>query len=123
MKNIVMEIIKDKDFEIPADWRAGFSGCPCGLSTWDGNAYLISKWVQMNPEAKFTNFSAPVVRQVAEAKRALRIRTHHRWASEIPVLKAVWEIRRLHLAGISAREVAKVLGLSVPRTEFALSIA
>ena len=125
------EVIRYLNSEAKAsDYAAyyGWGGHPCGISRKGGNADIMSAFsngisvedsfwccYQWDPDA--------VAREVRAIANVIIPNNQHRWKYELPILRAVTQLRRLPIKGsLSARTVAKLFELSVPRAEYVVGV-
>ena len=108
------------EYEAYYEW----SGCPCGISRQGGNALILSAFTQgvnvdtylwcghrWNPES--------VDHEVRGLADMLIPNNRDRWRFELPILRAVFQMRNLPVnGGLSAKTVADLCGLSVPRAAY-----
>lgn len=106
----------------------GWGGRPCGISRRGGNANIMScfsngirvgesLWCcdQWDEEA--------VAREVRMIANTIIPRSKDRWKFELPILRAVLQLRHLPIKGsLSSKTIAALYGLSVPRAEYVSAI-
>jgi hypothetical protein len=105
-----------------------WSDCPCGINRKGGNAVILSLFSNdLKPGESLwlmDSWTEGAVARVAYTKaKELAPGCTDRWRLELPVLRAIHQIKRLPIIGsLSAKTVAETWGLSVPRAEFVCHI-
>lgn len=129
--NLRKEILRYLQSEASsADYAAyyGWSGCPCGISRKGGNANIISSFsngIKVGESLWFRDQwnEEAVAREVRVIANTIIPNSKDRWKFELPILRAVVQLRQLPVKGsLSAKTVADLYGLSVPRAEYVAAI-
>lgn len=118
--NAVFEFVNSDTF-VSRNWRSGFSGAPCGLSTYYGNCRLLHKTVHNDWKKEFAIWQNPnLVVAAIEAVAQYYELKQMRWHWELPTLRAAIWAKRYGIK--SPKTIKSVWGLSTPRAEAIVSV-